>query len=161
LYREYAEKLIAEGKAYRCTCTKAELDIQRETLKAKDPKANFRYPGTCREANRPRESTHVVRFKSPTEGSITYEDMVFGKVTTPNAAQQDVVLLRSDGVPLYNFGAVVDDLTMEMTLVARGRDHMVNTPPQIMLYEAFGKSPPKFAHLPMMLAPSGEKLSKR
>jgi glutamyl-tRNA synthetase len=161
IYEKHADQLVAEGKAYRCTCTKEELDAQREALKAKDPKASFRYPGTCREANRPKDSKHVVRFKVPSEGSITYEDMVFGKVTTPNAAQQDFVLLRSDGVPLYNFGAVVDDITMEMTLVARGRDHMVNTPPQIMLYQAFGKAPPKFAHLPMMLAQSGEKLSKR
>ena len=80
---------------------------------------------------------------------------------TPNGAQQDFVLLRSDGVPLYNFGAVVDDATMGVTLVARGRDHMVNTPPQIMIYEALGQPPPDFAHLPMMLAQSGEKLSKR
>jgi len=87
--------------------------------------------------------------------------LVFGEVTTPNGEQQDFVLVRSDGVPLYNFGAVVDDLTMEVTLVARGRDHMVNTPPQVLLYEAFGVPVPAFAHLPMMLAPSGEKLSKR
>ena len=92
---------------------------------------------------------------------MTYVDKVFGEVTTPNSAQQDFVLLRSDGVPLYNFGAVVDDVTMGITLVARGRDHMVNTPPQIMIYEALGKTPPEFAHLPMMLAQSGEKLSKR
>jgi glutamyl-tRNA synthetase len=124
-------------------------------------KATFRYPGTCREANRPKDSKHVVRFKVPTDGSVTYTDLVFGEIVTPNAAQQDFVLLRSDGVPLYNFGAVVDDLTMQITTVARGRDHMVNTPPQIMLYRAFGGSPPRFAHLPMMLAASGEKLSKR
>jgi glutamyl-tRNA synthetase len=161
LYRDHAEKLIAEGKAYRCTCTKEQLDAAREALKKQDPKAQFRYPGTCRDANHPRDSLHVVRFKTPSGGAVTYEDMVFGSVTTPNSAQQDFVLLRSDGVPLYNFGAVVDDLTMAMTLVARGRDHMVNTPPQVLLYEAFGATPPRFAHLPMMLAPSGEKLSKR
>jgi glutamyl-tRNA synthetase len=92
---------------------------------------------------------------------VRYVDKVFGPVVTPNSAQQDAVLLRSDGVPLYNFGAVVDDIQMGITLVARGRDHMVNTPPQILLYEAFGAKVPEFAHLPMMLAPSGEKLSKR
>jgi glutamyl-tRNA synthetase len=92
---------------------------------------------------------------------VRYVDKVFGEVVTPNAAQQDFVLLRSDGVPLYNFGAVVDDASMGVTLVARGRDHMVNTPPQIMLYEALGAPVPEFAHLPMMLAPNGEKLSKR
>ena len=78
-----------------------------------------------------------MRFKTPTRRARSrYVDKVFGEVTTPNVEQQDFVLLRSDGVPLYNFGAVVDDMTMEITLVARGRDHMVNTPPQIMLYEA-------------------------
>jgi glutamyl-tRNA synthetase len=106
---------------------------------------------------------YVVRFDLEAVGreSTTYRDLVFGEVTTPTSAQQDFVLLRSDGIPLYNFGAVVDDLTMGITLVMRGRDHMVNTPPQIMLYEALGAQPPSFAHLPMMLAPSGEKLSKR
>ncbi len=161
LYREHAERLIAAGKAYRCTCTKEELAAAREALAKKDPKAQFVYPGTCREANRSKDETHVVRFRVPSEGAVRYDDLVFGPVVTPNSAQQDFVLLRSDGVPLYNFGAVVDDLTMGITLVARGRDHMVNTPPQIMLYEAFGATPPRFAHLPMMLAQSGEKLSKR
>ncbi len=161
IYKEYAERLIADKKAFRCYCTKEELDAQREALKKKDPKAQFRYPGTCRDRADQPDRPYVVRFKAPTDGEVTYLDKVFGEVTTPNAAQQDFVLLRSDGIPLYNFGAVVDDLTMEVTLVARGRDHMVNTPPQIMLYEALGHKPPEFAHLPMMLAQSGEKLSKR
>jgi glutamyl-tRNA synthetase len=161
LYKEWSEKLIAERKAYRCYCTKEELDAQRTALKARDPKATFRYPGTCRDRTDTPDQPFVVRFKVPTTGAVTYVDKVFGEVTTPNGAQQDFVLLRSDGIPLYNFGCVVDDITMGITLVARGRDHMVNTPPQLMLYEAFGKSPPDFAHLPMMLAPSGEKLSKR
>ena len=161
LYRSWSEKLIASGKAFRCYCTKEELDAQREALKARDPKAKFRYPGTCRARTDQPDRPFVVRFKMPTEGTVRYVDKVFGEVVTPNAEQQDFVLLRSDGVPLYNFGAVVDDITMEITLVARGRDHMVNTPPQILLYEAFGSKAPEFAHLPMMLAPSGEKLSKR
>lgn len=161
IYRQHAEQLIGEGKAYRCYCTKEELDAQRAALKARDPKANFRYPRTCRDRKDSPALPFVVRFKMPDGGAVTYIDKVFGEVTTPNAAQQDFVLLRSDGVPLYNFGAVVDDMTMGITLVARGRDHMVNTPPQILLYDAFGKRAPAFAHLPMMLAPSGEKLSKR
>ena len=161
IYKEYAERLITEKKAFRCYCTKEELDAQREALKKKDPKAQFRYPGTCRDRTDQPDKPYVVRFRTPSEGEVTYVDKVFGPVTTPNAAQQDFVLLRSDGIPLYNFGAVIDDLTMKVTLVARGRDHMVNTPPQIMLYEALGAKPPEFAHLPMMLAPSGEKLSKR
>jgi len=161
IYKEWAEKLISAGKAFRCYCTKEELDAQREALKKADPKAQFRYPGTCRNRKDQPDKPFVVRFKTPSEGNLVYVDEVFGEVVTPNSAQQDFVLLRSDGVPLYNFGAVVDDITMEISLVARGRDHMVNTPPQIMLYEAFGAPLPDFAHLPMMLAPSGEKLSKR
>jgi len=160
-YKEHAEKLIREKKAYRCYCTKQELDAQREALKKKDPKAQFRYPGTCRDRTDEPDLPFVIRFMMPTTGSVTYTDKVFGKVTTPNADQQDFVLIRKDGVPLYNLGAVVDDMLMEITLVARGRDHMVNTPLQIMLYEAFGARIPDFAHLPMMLAPNGEKLSKR
>jgi len=161
IYKEWSERLIAQSKAYRCYCTREELDAQRAALKARDPKATFKYPGTCRKRTDAPDLPFVVRFKSLEAGSITYHDKVFGVVTTPNAAQQDFVLLRSDGVPLYNFGAVVDDIQMGITLVARGRDHMVNTPPQIMLYEAFDAKTPDFAHLPMMLAPSGEKLSKR
>ena len=161
IYKTEADKLIAAGKAYRCYCTKEELDAQRAALKARDPKAQFRYPGTCRARTDAPDLPFVVRLKVPETGSVRYVDKVFGEVVTPNAAQQDFVLLRSDGVPLYNFGAVVDDATMGITLVARGRDHMVNTPPQIMLYEALGAPVPAFAHLPMMLAPNGEKLSKR
>jgi glutamyl-tRNA synthetase len=161
LYAEYAERLIRERKAYRCYCTKEELDAQRAALKARDPRATFKYPGTCRGRKDEPGLPFVVRFRAPESGQVAYVDKVFGEVVTPNAAQQDFVLLRSDGVPLYNFGAVVDDVTMGITLVSRGRDHMVNTPPQILLYEALGQKPPEFAHLPMMLASNGEKLSKR
>jgi len=161
LYREHAEKLIARGAAYRCYCTKEELDAQREALKAKDPRAQFRYPGTCRSRADAPDRPWVLRLKAPSSGAVTYRDLVFGEVTTPNNTQQDQVLMRADGVPLYNFGAVVDDVTMGITLVARGRDHMINTPVQILLYEALGERPPQFAHLPMMLGADGKKLSKR
>jgi glutamyl-tRNA synthetase len=163
LYQEFATKLIDPGAAYRCYCTKAELDAQREALKARDPKATFRYPGTCRDRKSPPspDAPWVLRMRAPSSGSVTYRDLVFGEVVTPNSAQQDAVLMRSDGVPLYNLGAVVDDITMGVTLVARGRDHMINTPIQILLYEALGRPLPQFAHLPMMLAPDGQKLSKR
>jgi len=162
LYHSYADKLIEKGGAYRCYCTKEELDAQREAVKAADPKAQFRYPGTCRERKAPYpDRPFVIRMRSPSSGAVTYEDLVFGEVTTPNNTQQDWVLVRNDGVPLYNFGCVVDDLSMGITLVARGRDHMINTPIQILLYEAFGQAPPRFAHLPMMLNAKGAKLSKR
>jgi glutamyl-tRNA synthetase len=161
IYKEHAERLVAQKRAFRCFCTKEELAEQREALKKRDPKAQFKYPGTCRDRADQPDRPFVVRFKAPKDGEVTYVDKVFGEVTTPNVENQDFVLLRSDGVPLYNFGAVVDDVTMGITLVARGRDHMVNTPPQILIYEALGAKPPEFAHLPMMLAPNGEKLSKR
>jgi glutamyl-tRNA synthetase len=162
LYHEHADKLIAKGAAFRCYCTKEELDAQREALKAKDPKAQFRYPGTCRDRKPPSpDRPYVVRMRAPTSGAVTYRDLVFGEVTVPNNTQQDWVLIRQDGVPLYNLGCVIDDITMGITMVARGRDHMINTPIQILLYEALGYPVPAFAHLPMMLAPNGEKLSKR
>ena len=161
LYREFAEKLIAARAAYRCYCTKEELEAQRAALQAKDPKAQFRYPGTCRDRNDAPDRPWVLRMRAPSSGAVTYRDLVFGEVTTPNDTQQDAVLMRSDGVPLYNLGAVVDDITMGITLVARGRDHMINTPVQILLYQALGAKLPEFAHLPMMLSPSGKKLSKR
>jgi glutamyl-tRNA synthetase len=161
IYDHYARRLVSEGKAYRCYCSKEQLEAQRGELRARDPKATFKYPGTCRWRSDAPNLPFVVRLKAPQGGSVTYIDEIFGEITTPNASQQDFVLLRSDGVPLYNFGAVVDDVTMGITLVARGRDHMVNTPPQILIYEALGLQPPAFAHLPMMLAVNGEKLSKR
>jgi glutamyl-tRNA synthetase len=163
LYAKYANQLIDEGKAYRCFCTKDQLAEAREALKKDNPKAQFRYPGTCRHRKDQPDLPYVVRFNMEmvSREVITYRDLVFGEIATPNSEQQDFVLLRSDGVPLYNFGVVVDDLTMGIDLVMRGRDHMVNTPPQIMLYEALGAKPPQFAHLPMMLSPKGEKLSKR
>jgi glutamyl-tRNA synthetase len=161
LYRASLEKLIAEGKAYRCYCTKEELDAQREAVKAKDPKAAFRYPGTCRNRTDQPDLPYVVRFKSPGEGVTDFNDKVFGVISTPNASQQDFVLMRTDGYPLYNLAATIDDHEMQITFVARGRDHIGNTPQQVLLYRAFGWEPPEFAHLPMMLAPNGEKLSKR
>ncbi|NUP04709.1 MAG: glutamate--tRNA ligase [Polyangiaceae bacterium] len=161
IYQEFVEKLIKSKAAYRCYCTKEDLDAQREALKKQDPKAQFRYPGTCRDRTDHPDLPFVIRFRAPSSGVVTYRDKVFGEVTTPLNTLQDAVLVRKDGIPLYNLGAVVDDITMGITLVARGRDHMINTPPQILLYEALGAKVPEFAHLPMMLNQKGEKLSKR
>jgi glutamyl-tRNA synthetase len=161
IYRAHTEQLIREGKAYRCYCTKEELDAQREALKAANPKANFVYPGTCRDRKDQPDLPFVVRFRSPSTGTTDFTDLVFGHISTPNSAQQDFVLMRTDGYPLYNLAATIDDHLMEITLVARGRDHIGNTPQQILLYRAFGWQPPEFAHLPMMLSSKGEKLSKR
>ena len=160
-YRAAAEQLIAAGKAYRCYCTKEELDEQRAALKARDPKAQFVYPKTCRDRRDQPDRPFVVRFKSPDTGATEFSDLVFGQVSTPNDQQQDFVILRQNGLPLYNLGAVVDDHEMEITLVARGRDHIGNTPQQVLLYQALAWKLPEFAHLPMMLSQKGEKLSKR
>ncbi len=163
-YRQLADELVEAGKAYRCYATKEELDAARAALKAQDPKAQFVYPGWWRDkgpADWLEGRPFVYRFRTPAEGSARFEDEVFGVVETPNSAQQDFVLMRSDGFPLYNFSCVADDHDMRISLVGRGRDHLGNTAQQVLLYEALGWEPPRFAHLPMMLSPKGEKLSKR
>lgn len=165
IYREHVDKLIEAGHAYRCYATKEELDAARAELKEREgPKAQFRYPGWWRDkgpADWPDDQPYVVRLKVPKDGVTTYTDLVFGEQSWPNKDMQDQVIVRKDGVPLYNLGCVVDDITMGITLVARGRDHMVNTPIQVLLYQALGAKVPEFAHLPMMLGKGGAKLSKR
>ncbi len=161
-YREIADELVATGKAYRCYATKAELDRARTEHNTRHPKDPFVYPGWWRDrTDWPSDRPYVIRFKSPREGNTDFLDKVFGRVRTPNSSQHDFVLLRSDGYPLYNLAAVVDDHDMGITLVARGRDHVGNTPQQLLIYAALGWEPPEFAHLPMMLSPKGDKLSKR
>ncbi len=159
-YQKHAEDLIARGKAYRCDCSKEELDRLRK--QAEKEKRHFKYPGTCRNKNLPKGTPGaVVRFRMPEEGSTTFKDLVKGEITTPHKEFQDEVILRADGVPLYNFGAVVDDIEMEITMVARGDDHVVNTPRQILMYQALEYPVPVFAHLPMILGPDKQRLSKR
>ncbi|QQR90677.1 MAG: glutamate--tRNA ligase [Myxococcales bacterium] len=161
IYATYAERLIAQGKAYRCYCTKEDLAAAREAHAKSGTRAAFKYPGTCRDIKDDASKKHVVRFIAPTTGSTGWVDLVKGRIDVPNDTQQDFVILRPGGIPLYNFGCVVDDAEMKITLVTRGDDHVINTPMQIMMYEAMGLKPPAFAHLPMILAPNGEKLSKR
>lgn len=161
-YREVADRMVEEGTAYRCYATKEQCETARAELKARDPKAQFVYPGWWRDRRDwPKDAPYVVRFRSPREGQTTVLDQVRGAVSTPNAQLQDFVLMRSDGFPLYNLACVVDDHDMGITLVARGDDHLVNSAPQLLVYRALGWEPPAFAHLPMMLSPKGEKLSKR
>jgi glutamyl-tRNA synthetase len=163
LYAEFAQKLIDRGAAYRCYATKEELDVERERQK-KGGNPYFKYPGWWRDKG-PKDylgdQPYVVRLKAPRSGITGWNDVVKGRIDVPNEQQQDVVIVRNDGMPLYNFGAVVDDITMGITLVARGDDHVVNTPVQILLYEGLGVAVPKFAHLPMILGQDGQKLSKR
>jgi glutamyl-tRNA synthetase len=159
VYKAYAERLIKDGKAFACYCTREELDAGRKQAEA--AKVQFRYPGTCREKPYDRSKPHVIRFRMPETGATTYHDLVKGPITTPHDTLQDEVILRGDGVPLYNFGALVDDIEMKITLVARGDDHVNNTARQILMYEGLGVAPPTFAHLPMILGADKARLSKR
>jgi len=164
IYAGHAEKLIESGHAYRCYADKAEIAAAREAHRKSGAKDGFRFQSPWRDrtdAPDDPNARHVIRFRAPHEGTTTWVDEVKGKIDILNSTQQDFILLRPDGMPLYNFGCVVDDLTMGVTLVARGDDHMINTAPQILLYQALGAPIPKFAHMPMVLAPNGEKLSKR
>ncbi|MBS2021418.1 MAG: glutamate--tRNA ligase [Deltaproteobacteria bacterium] len=159
-YEKHAERLIAAKKAYRCDCKKADLDVLRE--QAQKEKRGFKYPGICREKNLPKGTPGaIIRFRMPDEGETTFDDLVKGPITTSHKEMQDEVIVRADGVPLYNFGAVVDDLEMGITMVARGDDHVVNTPRQILMYQALDYPVPVFAHLPMILGADKQRLSKR
>ncbi|MBI5298853.1 MAG: glutamate--tRNA ligase [Deltaproteobacteria bacterium] len=163
LYREHVEKLLKEGKAYRCYCTAAELDIKRKALLAAGKKP--KYEGTCRELDHGQGTTdqrpYCIRFKAPQEGTVTFNDICRGEISVNKEELDDMIILRTDGTPTYNFTVVVDDVTMNITHVIRGDDHLNNTPRQIQLYEAFDYPTPQFAHLPMILGPDKQKLSKR
>jgi glutamyl-tRNA synthetase len=160
IYKSLSDQLIADGKAYRCDCSTDDLDKMRKDF-SKTSKDPWKYPGICRDKNVSADAPHVVRFKINPTDIVSYDDLVFGNVKTPISSLYDFVILRESGVPLYNFAAVVDDHLMNINLVGRGRDHMINTPVQILIYMAFGWDIPSFAHLPMMLNMKGEKLAKR
>ncbi len=160
-YRDVAQQLLKEGRAYHCYCSKEELDAMREAQRARGEKP--RYDGRWRDANEkpPAGVVPVVRFKNPPTGDVAWNDDVKGPIVVANSELDDLVLLRADGVPTYNFGVVVDDMDMAITHVIRGDDHVNNTPRQINIYKALGASLPKFAHVPMILGADGERLSKR
>src|SRR5690242_19780704 len=165
-YKEVADRLLAEGKAYYAYESKEEIEAMREAAMAKGEKP--RYNGYYRDRNEPGfhearrdDPNRVIRFRNPTEGSVVFEDKVKGRVEWANAELDDLVIFRSDGWPTYNFAVVVDDIDMGITEVIRGDDHVNNTPRQINIYKALDKPVPEFAHLPMILGPDGQKLSKR
>lgn len=160
LYREYLERMLADGVAYWCYCTKDELDAERARQEAAGEAP--RYAGTCRhlqEAPAGKEP-QVIRFRVP-EKAVTFTDLVRGEVRTDASLYGDLVIARSLDSALYNFAVVVDDLTMGITHVIRGEDHVSNTPKQILIFEALGATPPTYAHLSLLLAPDRTKLSKR
>jgi glutamyl-tRNA synthetase len=159
-YQEAAEKLLKEGRAYRCYCTPEELETKREAaLKAGiKPK----YDRTClHRKSFPTGRPSAIRFLSPEEGKTVVEDLIQGRVEFENTELDDLIIMRSDGLPTYNFSVVVDDATMGITHVVRGNDHLNNTPRQIQIYQALGYPIPKFGHVPMILGPDKKKLSKR
>lgn len=160
LHMEHAERLLGEGKAYRCYCSAAELEAKRE-LATKAGHTPM-YDRTCRNRSGGKEgSPFVVRFKAPLDGETVVPDLVKGHVTFRNRDFDDLILVRSDGTPVYNFSAVVDDATMGITHILRGEDHLANTPKQIQLYRALGFDPPAFAHIPLILGLDRTRLSKR
>ena len=159
IYQEHVQRLLAAGKAYRCYCTKEELDAKRKAAEA--AKTSFRYDRTCRRRTTPGVGPYVVRAAFEESGETVVHDLVKGDVVVNNAELSDEVILRTDGGPMYNLCVVIDDHEMGVTHVLRGDDHLNNTPKQIQLYKAFGYDIPKFGHLPLIFDPSGKKLSKR
>jgi len=158
-YRERAEELVRLGNAYNCYCTVEELDAER--LVAEKAGVAYRYSGRCRTLTvAPADTPHVIRYKVQ-PGPIAFHDLIRGDVRFEGELIDDFVLLRSDGYPTYHLSVVVDDIDMAITHVARGDDHLSNTPKHILLFRAFGAEVPVFAHLPLILGPDRKRLSKR
>ena len=159
IYRKYIEMLLEKGRAYYCDCTPEEVERKRkEAMSAgKKPK----YDGKCRSRNLGPGPGRVVRFLAPDAGTTVVHDVIKGVISFDNSELDDLVIQRSDGMPTYNFAVVIDDLTMGISHVIRGDDHVNNTPRQILIYEALGKTPPVFAHVPMILGQDRTRLSKR
>ena len=165
-YADHAARLVAEGKGYYCFCSAETLDAQRKAqLAASLPP---KYAGTCRDiaaaeaaARRAAGEPAVIRLRVPEGREVAFTDVVRGLVTFHTDVIGDPVLVRSDGIPAYNFAVVIDDEQMKVTHVIRGEDHISNTPRQILLYEAFGYTPPAFAHLSLVMGPDHAPLSKR
>jgi glutamyl-tRNA synthetase len=162
-HKEVVEQLIREGKAYRCFCSIDEVQALKEELMAEGKL--LKYNGVCRDKNPSAEDLkkpYVVRFKLPYDkGPIVWDDYIRDTVTFNADQLEDFIIVRSDGTPMYNFVVVVDDAAMKITHVIRGEDHISNTPKQILLYQACGYTLPRFAHIPLILGPSGDRLSKR
>ncbi len=158
-YREVVAEMLAKGAAYRCYCSKERLEALREAQIANKEKP--RYDGHCRHLTQASDGPFVVRFKNPEQGVVEFDDLIRGKLTFANTELDDLIIARSDGTPTYNFTVVVDDIDMEISHVVRGDDHINNTPRQINIFRALEKTPPHYAHLPMILGSDGKRLSKR
>ncbi len=159
VYNKYVDKLLETGHAYYCDCSVEEVEAMREVARAKGEKP--RYNGKCRERGLGYAEGRVVRLKVPAEGRVVFDDMVKGPIAVDVNELDDMVLRRADGMPTYNMAVVVDDYEMGVTHVVRGDDHVSNTPKQILIYQALGLTVPTFGHVPMILGPDKQKLSKR
>jgi glutamyl-tRNA synthetase len=159
LHNEYIDRMVASGHAYWCSCTPQQVDAMREKATAEGRKP--KYDLTCRERGLGPGPGRCVRLKAPLVGSTGWTDLVKGHIAFPNEELDDLVLRRSDGSPIYNVAVVVDDITMGVTTIIRGDDHVSNTPKQILIYQALGAEMPEFGHVPMILGPDKKKLSKR
>lgn len=159
VYNRYVDKLLETGHAYWCSCTPEDVEAMREEARAKGLKP--RYNGHCRCRNVGPGEGHCVRLKAPLSGRIVFDDLVKGSIGIDAAELDDMVIRRADGMPTYNMAVVVDDYEMGMTHIIRGDDHVANTPKQILIYEALGLPVPRFGHVPMILGPDRQKLSKR
>lgn len=159
-YAAVAQQLLEQGHAYRCYCTRERIDALREELTAKGEKP--RYDGHCRNLTAEQPGTpYVLRFKNPVAGVVKFDDAVRGVVEVANSELDDLIIVRTDGNPTYNFTVVVDDADMQIDIVIRGEDHISNTPRQINILQAMGAKIPRYAHLPMILGSDGQRLSKR
>lgn len=162
-YKQAAEQLVSAGKAYLCECSKERLEKLRQAQLSAKQKP--RYDECCRHKNLvitdKADKSHVIRFKSPRDGYVSFQDQVYGIIQIANQELDDLILVRSDGHPTYNFAVVIDDWDMAITHVIRGDDHINNTPRQINLFKALGANIPIYAHLPMILGQDGKRLSKR
>jgi nondiscriminating glutamyl-tRNA synthetase len=166
IYRKYTDQLLAEGKAYRCYCTEEELEAEREALPKEQQMQG--YSGKCRHltaedraAHEAAGRTHTIRFRVPEDRLLKFHDMIRGDMEFESNGSGDFVIVKTDGIPTYNFAVTIDDALMQITHVVRGEEHLSNTPRQLMIYEALGWTAPEFAHLPLILNETGKKLSKR
>ncbi|TLY23651.1 MAG: glutamate--tRNA ligase [Nitrospirae bacterium] len=160
LYRSHAVKLLEKGEAYWCICKAEELDARRKEAEAKG--LSPKYDGRCRDRGLTNPTGDAaLRFKAPQEGETVVDDLIKGKIVFDNNVQDDLIILRSNGYPTYNFSVVVDDALMNITHVVRGDDHLTNTPRQVPIFQALGFPVPQFGHLPMILGSDKARLSKR
>jgi len=159
IYEEHIARLLSAGKAYHCHCTPEELETRRK--EAMDKGLKPKYDGKCRDLGLGPAPGSVVRLKSPQSGRTVFHDLVKGPVSFDNEELDDLILKRSDGSPTYHLAVVVDDITMGLTHIIRGDDHVNNTPRQILIYQALGEPLPQYAHVPMILGPDKTRLSKR